>query len=127
MTKLLFLTLAFFCIALGTIGIFLPVLPTTPFYLLAAFSLAKGSARFHHWFTNTKLYKKHVESFATNRSMTIETKLGILLPVTALLAVPIIFMESIIIRVIIIILALVKWWYFIFVIKTIKASGKTES
>ena len=122
--RVLFLTAGFLCIALGTIGIVLPLLPTTPFYLLAAFCLAKGSARFHSWFTNTRLYKKHMESFATNRSLTIEAKLGILLPVTALLAVSFIFMNIVILRAIIVILALVKWWYFIRVIRTIKASEK---
>ena len=43
------LLLAYACLALGVIGIFLPGLPTTPFVLLAAYAAARGSKRLHAW------------------------------------------------------------------------------
>lgn len=80
--KLFWLILAFLCLALGTIGVFLPVLPTVPFYLVTAFSFAKSSDRLHNWFINTKLYKKNLESFVERKAMTLKTKLSILISVT---------------------------------------------
>lgn len=83
--RILWLILGFAAIGLGAVGVVLPVLPTTPFLLLASFCLAKGSEKFHTWFTGTKLYKNHLDDFVQNRSMTLKTKLGILLPASAML------------------------------------------
>lgn len=83
--KPVFIALGFVFTALGCIGIPLPVLPTTPFLLLAAFCFAKGSRRVDNWFRGTKLYKNHLESFAQSRSMTLKTKLAVLLTASAML------------------------------------------
>ena len=46
------LVLAALCVAIGLIGVVLPLLPTTPFMLLALFFAARGSTRFHDWLVN---------------------------------------------------------------------------
>lgn len=61
--RILWLILGFAAIGIGAVGVVLPVLPTTPFLLLASFCLAKGSEKFHIWFTGTKLYKNHLDEF----------------------------------------------------------------
>lgn len=51
-SRTLWLILAAVSLALGIVGIVLPVLPTTPFILLAAFAAARGSNRLHAWMRN---------------------------------------------------------------------------
>lgn len=71
--KYLYIALGLLSMAVGAVGVVLPLLPTVPFLLLASFFFAKGSDRFHNWFKSTKLYKNHLESFEKNRSMTLKT------------------------------------------------------
>ena len=59
LTKAMYVALGCISLILGVIGIFLPILPTTPFLLLTLYSFAKGSSRLEQWFLGTKLYHKH--------------------------------------------------------------------
>jgi uncharacterized protein len=52
--KLLLSALGCACLVLGAIGIFLPILPTTPFVLLAAWCFSRSSEQFHNWLINHK-------------------------------------------------------------------------
>ncbi|MQY69713.1 MAG: DUF454 family protein, partial [Firmicutes bacterium] len=52
LVRRLWIGLGTFFVVLGIIGIFLPLLPTTPFLLLAAACYARGSRRFYDWFLN---------------------------------------------------------------------------
>lgn len=119
--KLLWLMIGIVSMVLGAIGVVLPVLPTTPFLLLASFCFAKGSDRFHKWFIGTKLYKKHLESFFTSRSMTLKTKLCILLPASAMLILAMLAMSNIYGRVFIVFLIIFKYIYFFTRTETVKA------
>ena len=119
--KLLWLMIGIVSMVLGAIGVVLPLLPTTPFLLLASFCFAKGSDRFHKWFIGTKLYKKHLESFVTSRSMTLKTKLCILLPASAMLILAMLAMSNIYGRVFIVFLIIFKYIYFFTRIETVKA------
>ena len=118
--KILFICLGFLFVGIGAVGIVVPILPTTPFLLLASFFFAKGSKRFHDWFMSTKLYKKHLESFVKSRSMTLKSKLTILLPVSAMLIITFIFVNNLHARIVLVILFIGKYLYFFTQIKTIK-------
>ena len=83
--KLIFVALGCVCLGLGTVGVFLPVLPTTPFYLLTVFFFANSSQRLCDWFLGTGLYQRHLEPFVKKRGMLLSTKLSILCAVTLLM------------------------------------------
>ena len=114
----LFVALGLLCTALGAVGVVLPILPTTPFLLLAAACFAKGSERFHRWFCSTGLYKNHLESFVKNRSMPLKTKLCICIPVSAVLIAIGIATPVLPMRICLAALIVVKWWFFVFWVKT---------
>ena len=84
--KIFWLVLGFLGLALGAVGAFLPILPSVPFLLLAAFCFGKSSEKLHTWFIGTKLYKNNLESYVSGRGMTVRTKLRIMATVTLLMA-----------------------------------------
>ena len=121
--KIIFIVVGCICLALGTVGVFLPILPTTPFYLITLYCFARSSKRLEDWFKGTKLYKKHLESFVEKRGMLPQTKASILITVTLLMGLGIFFMARKGIWVPCIILGVV--WavhliYFLSFVKTIK-------
>ena len=59
---------------LGILGIFLPLLPTTPFVLLTAICWGKGSDKFHLWLTNHKLFGAMVTDWETHRIIPLKAK-----------------------------------------------------
>lgn len=125
--RILFIVLGFIFLGIGIIGIAVPILPTTPFLLLASFFFAKGSKKFHDWFISTKIYKKHLESFVTSRAMTLKSKLSILLPVSAMLIVTFIFVNNLHARIVLVILFIGKYLYFFTQIKTIKEEKEIKT
>ena len=122
--RLLFLILGLLCLTLGTIGVFLPILPTVPFYLATVFCFSQSSQKLHDWFIGTELYKKHLQSFVEKKGMLMKTKVSIITTVTLLMGFGFFMMARKGIWVPCIIIGVV--WvchiiYFVFGVKTIKA------
>ena len=118
--KIIYVILGFVSMGLGIVGSFLPGLPTVPFLLLASFFFARGSERFHRWFTQTKIYKNYLEDFEKNRSMTLKAKIGLLCLSSTMIAFPIFFVKNNYLRLALILVVIFKYYYFIFCIKTSK-------
>ena len=122
--RLVFLILGLLCLTLGTIGVFLPILPTVPFYLATVFCFSQSSQKLHDWFIGTELYKKHLQSFVEKKGMLMKTKVSIITTVTLLMGFGFFMMARKGIWVPCIIIGVV--WachiiYFVFGVKTIKA------
>lgn len=65
----LFIGLGLAALVLAVLGVFLPVLPTTPFVLLAAAFFARGSARLHHYLLHHKIFGPIIQDWEEHRSM----------------------------------------------------------
>ena len=108
---------------LGAIGVVLPVLPTTPFLLLASFCFVRSSEKFDKWFKNTKIYKKYLENFVESRAMTLKQKVSLILFSDFMILIPFIVVDNMYIRISLILLSLTKLYYFVFKVKTIKVKS----
>lgn len=62
-------------LALGIIGIFLPLLPTTPFLLLTAALYFRGSPRLYQWLLNHKCLGPYIRSFRENKAIPLRAKI----------------------------------------------------
>jgi len=78
MTKPLYIILGSISLALGTLGIFLPLLPTTPFYLLTAWLYMRGSKRLYDKVMNNKYFGTIVRNFQEDKSIPLRTKILII-------------------------------------------------
>lgn len=84
--KIVWLGLGFVGLGLGAVGAVLPMLPSVPFLLLAAYSFTRSSERVYNWFVSTDLYKKNLETYVKGQGMTATTKKRIILTVTLLMS-----------------------------------------
>ena len=77
-SRLLMLAGAWIACVIGCIGVFVPVLPTTPLLLLATFLFARSSPRCHAWIVSTKVYRTYVAAFKEAGGIPLGTKVRIL-------------------------------------------------
>ncbi len=56
-------------LGLGTAGVFLPLLPTVPFVLLAAFCFARSSPRLEHWLLRHEHFGPHIHAWRESRAI----------------------------------------------------------
>jgi uncharacterized membrane protein YbaN (DUF454 family) len=67
LVRILFLLLGLLFVGLGLIGAFLPVLPTTPFMIVALACFARSSQRFHDWLFNHPLFGPPLQQWHHHR------------------------------------------------------------
>ncbi|MGZ8291006.1 MAG: YbaN family protein [Telluria sp.] len=66
-------------VVLAILGIFLPLLPTTPFLLLASGCFARGSTRMHGWLLGNKVCGKYIRDYEEGRGIPVRGKVTALL------------------------------------------------
>ncbi len=121
MKKIIYIIIGSIALALGTVGTVLPILPTVPFFMLAAFCFAKSSEKLHNWFTGTKLYQDNLADFVAGKGMTVKTKVRIMVTVTILMSIGFIMMHQVVVgRIVLGCVWVFHVLYFVFGIKTLK-------
>lgn len=73
--KWMLTSLGSFFVGLGTIGIFVPLLPTTPFLLLAAACYLRSSRKLYVWLLNNRLWGKYLKDYVEKRAVPLRVKL----------------------------------------------------
>ncbi len=68
----------FFFVFLGMVGAFVPVMPTTPFLLLAAVCFAKSSKKAHNWILTNRWCGEYIRNYQEKRGMALRHKAGVL-------------------------------------------------
>lgn len=72
----LLIILGSICIGLGVIGIFLPLLPTTPFLLLACYCYIRSSQRLYNWLINHHILGSYIYNYLIYKAVPKKTKIG---------------------------------------------------
>lgn len=75
MKRPLYLTLGFLSLGIGLIGIFLPVMPTVPFILLASYLFYHSSEKAYRWLLRHPLFGSHLQSYHRYRAVSKRTKI----------------------------------------------------
>ena len=114
-----FVLFGFLFTGLGLVGTVLPILPTVPFLIAAAFCFARGSERFHVWFTGTKLYKSNLQTYMEHRSMTRKNKIRALGLMTVMMGAAAVWIPRIEAKIFMIAVIVFNYWYFAVKIRTI--------
>jgi uncharacterized membrane protein YbaN (DUF454 family) len=103
------------CLAIAIVGIFTPILPTTPFLLLAAACYANSSARFHHWLMNNRVLGSYIRNYTEGRGIPIKVKLFTIFLLWAMIGLSIWLVANTIVTVVLLIVAVGVTLHIVFI------------
>jgi len=93
-------------VGIGVLGIFLPLLPTTVFFLLAAACYARSSEKFYHWLLHNRWFGRYIKNYRSGNGMTLSSKIFSLTFLWAAILYSVIFgTENFYIRLILVLIA----------------------
>ena len=103
----LLVTFGTLLVGLGIVGIFVPVLPTTPFLLLAAACYARSSPRFYHWLLYNRWFGNYIRNYRQRKGVPLKVKVLIITLLWVTIGASVIFaVQALLIRIILILIAI---------------------
>ncbi|MGW7989506.1 YbaN family protein [Staphylococcus xylosus] len=117
--KYFLITMGVLFTIIGFVGAVLPLLPTTPFLLVAVICFSKSSERFENWLVNTKVYITYVESFKNNKGYTLKNKFKLLISVYIVVGFSIFMIDHSLIRLGLVIMVTIQTIVLFTVVKTL--------
>jgi len=103
--RMLLLIAGWFFLSLAIVGAVLPLVPTTPFLLIAAACFYRSSSRFYHWLLNNKFFGKYIRDYKEKKGVPLNVKLVALIflwasiLVSAFILVPILWLQILLITI----------------------------
>ncbi|MBK9334634.1 MAG: YbaN family protein [Ignavibacteria bacterium] len=98
--------------SIGILGIFVPLLPTTIFFLLAAWCFARSSEKFHKWLHNNKYFGKYLNDYSSGKGMTVKSKIfSISMLWIGILASAFLLTDLLYIRILLLVIAIGVSWH----------------
>jgi uncharacterized membrane protein YbaN (DUF454 family) len=76
--KWLFVLAGLLFLGIGAVGVFVPLLPTTPFLLLAAACFLRSSDRLYQWLMNHRIFGNYIRNYREHRAMSLPSKVLVL-------------------------------------------------
>ncbi|PAF23033.1 hypothetical protein CHH58_07545 [Terribacillus saccharophilus] len=125
--NVLFFLLGTIFLGFGIAGIVLPVLPGGPFLMIATFCYAKSSKRIDDWFKSTTFYTKYVLAITEKKGMTLKEKIRINIIADAFILFSVFYIDIWLVKIVLIVLGLIKHYYFIKKIKTIRPEEVSDA
>jgi uncharacterized membrane protein YbaN (DUF454 family) len=94
------------CLTLGIIGIVIPILPTTPFLLLAAACYASSSEKAYNWMLNNKVFGRYIRDYREGKGLPVKIRIFIITFLWITIIISIIFIKILWVQVLLLIIAI---------------------
>ena len=124
MIKLMWITLGSISLGVGTLGLVLPVLPATPFFLLSALAYWRGSSHLHTWLLSHPSFGPLINDYLTYRGLKRSTKLRAIAFLWISIIISVLTVDATIVRILLPLIAIGSTAYLLH-LKTLPEERKT--
>ena len=121
--RLMWISLGSIFVAIGTIGIFVPGLPTTVFMLLAGACYVRSSDKLYNWLIKNKTFGKYIKDYREGKGMPKRAKFLALLMMTTFVSLAVlpfspISIPNVMVRIVVLLIGLIGFYYVSYRVKT---------